>query len=228
MDELEILLRDGIVAEAFHAEKNLCIYKNVADEYEFINKQSVAQSILYEYIQTSAQDSFVLALSKLFDRPFRNYPNKCVEVFLNKVRERNAQMKPIVETSQLKNMLTSLNCPEFFIASINKSPSEFYHAFCDYFEEKYNNPTIQSSINTLRKFRDKAIAHNETKEVSINIQEIRALLDYAEQLYSIFGMAYSSTIFGDLYSLKHNAEMEAYFIKNTIERLKEVNSLMVQ
>ncbi len=228
MDELEILLRDGIVAEAFHAERNLCIYKNVSDEYEFINKQSDAQSKLYGYIQTSAQDSFVLALSKLYDRPFRNYPNKCVENFLNTVRERNAQMKPIVETSQLKNLLLTFNCPENFVASINKSPSEFYSAFCDYFEEKYKNPSFQISINALRNFRDKAIAHNETKEVSIKIQDIRALLDYAEQLYSIFGMAYSSTIFGDLYSLKHNAEMEAYFIKNTIERLKEVNTLIVQ
>lgn len=221
MDELEKLLRDGIISQAFIAERNLCIYKNVADNYDFINKQGKSQDALYGFIQTSAQDNFILALSKLFDKISKNNPTKCVEIFLSKVRRSIPVMKRIVETSQLRTILTNYDCPNEFVDSIARSPQEFYTCFCNYFDYKYTDPVFQESLKTLRGFRDKAIAHNETKEGSINIQDIRRLLDFAEELYSIFGMAYSSTIFGDIHSLKHNAEMEAYFVNSTIEQLKE-------
>jgi len=224
MEQIEDLLKSGILAQAFNAEYNLAIHKSISDEFEFLSEQSQDIQSLYGFIQQSAKDNVILALSRLFDKANRNFPTKCFQQFLNAVKANCNSMKKVVETHQTINFLKEYNCPQNMIDAVrSENPSDFYISFCDYYQAKYNSPSFQADIKSLKQFRNKAIAHNETIDVSITNEAIQRLLRFAEEVNVIFGMAFNSTAWklGDLVITKRDAEHNAYFVQASINKMKE-------
>jgi uncharacterized membrane-anchored protein YjiN (DUF445 family) len=216
---------NGLLAETFHAERNILIWQHIADEVPYLNTQQEEVQRLYKFIQQSAQTNFVLSLGKIFDKPDKKYPTRCILSFLKLIDDSASNAIEIIETTNTKNHLREFNCPISLIDAVeNPDRSLFPKQFSKYYLEKYNEHDLQNAIATLKLMRDKAVAHNEAIEtLYIDFETAERLLNFSSELISIFGMAYHSTAWKpENYSfIKKSAEDSASFIKSNIADLKK-------
>jgi hypothetical protein len=221
--EIIEIYRRGLVLEAFNATRNILIWQYIANEVTFLETQSKFTKSLYSFTQQSALTNFVLSLGKLYDRADK-YSTLCITYFLNQLKTETFNASEIIETDQLKRLLREFNSPEYLIEAITANDkSEFPKLLSEHYLKRYNETTLQSDIDSLKTMRDKAIAHNEAIEsLSLEFTTAERLLKFVTEIIAIFGLAYQSTIWGNnsFSFLRMNAEREAYFIIENINKLK--------
>lgn len=218
-EDINDYFNQGLILHTFQAERNILIWKYIAEEFNFLNTQKREIIEMYEFMQRSAQTNYILSLGKIFDKPDRNYPNRCIQSFLNKLIETaNVQ---IVETTETKKLLKKYICSSELIESVENSKKEsFPELFAKYYLKKYNDKDFQIEINKLKSLRNKVEAHNEViGNLSLEFETTEILLNFVTEIVTIFGMAYYSTKWGTL--VKKNAEDYAFFIKSNIAELKK-------
>lgn len=220
MDEIRSHFEEGVMFEAFHLNRNLIIWKRIADEAEFLNTQTKESKQLYSYIQQSATTNFVLHTSKLFDNKNNSYPTMCILSFLELIKEKASLFPNIVETTNTIKLLEEYNVPEELINSVDSIDStSFPLCFYNYYKAKYNSDEIKHRIKNLKDTRDKKIAHNELleKRIDLELESVESLLSYAIEIISIFRQAYySSTL-----RINEDAERSVFFIVDSINQLKK-------
>lgn len=226
MTNIKDYFKEGILYQAFQSERNLIIWKAIADEAEFLNNQKEEIKSLYSFIQSSAFTNFVLHTAKLFDTPDKRYPTRCILSFLELIRTESNSFPKIIETTGTIRLLQKWQCSIELKQSVESTelslfPIEFYR----YFKAKYKSSEVQDKISEIKELRDKVVAHDEKLEKlpSLELETVEYLLKFALEIISIFGMAYGGTIYSDdgESMLTINAEREASFIKDTINSLKE-------
>ena len=214
----------GLVVPAFQAERNVLIWQYIAEEIEYLKSLEKHQQNLYSFIQYAAQTNFVLALGKLFDRPSKKFPTRCILSFLELLQDPHLKAVPIIETTITKKLLSQQNCPLDLIESVEKNNSkEFPILFSKHYIEKYNDPVLLEEIEKMKIMRDKAEAHNEAIDrCFLEFTTTGKLLEFTLDIISVFGMAYHSTGWKneDYSLLRANAERDASFIKLSILDLK--------
>ncbi len=222
--EIADTFNKGIVIQAYEAQRNVLIWQYVADESEFLSVQSKDVKLLYHYLQQSAQTNFILSLGKLFDKPSNKYPTRCILSFLKELESLSFDVPKITEVPAIYNLLSKFNCPNYLKELVaNNDSSIFLKHFAKYYLEKYSTKRVQDDIESLKLMRDKVVAHNEEIDtLYFDLKIAERLLDFATEIISIFGMAYSSTIWvADRFSfIKANAERNALFVKVSIYDLK--------
>ncbi len=225
MKELENYFTKGILDNAFQAERNLIIWKKIADEVDFLNRQSKEIQQLYSFIQLAASTNIVLYTAKLFDKP-KNNPTRCILSFLELIKSKSKNLPKIVETTGTIKILKDYKSPKDLINSVEYSDTSLFPLqFYNYYKTKYDSSEIKEKISNLKDTRDKMVAHSEVlnKQLDLELQNIEDLLSFALEIISIFGMAYYSTIYGNReYSfLTRDADRGAYFIEDNINSLKK-------
>ena len=213
----------GILAPAYQAERNILIWQHIADEYLEIEKDHRRK--LYSFIQQSAQTNYILSLGKLFDTPSKRYPTRCIKSFLELLKSPNLVPAEIIETTNTIRTIKDNKAPVELIDAINnKNWNKFPSIFADYYLKRYQETTLQVDLEKLKTMRDKAEAHNEAiVNIYLGFHTTTALLAFALEIISIFGMAYRSEgwkINGESF-VTLNAERGASFIKVCIDELKK-------
>lgn len=222
MKEIEELFQEAIISQAFEAEYNLFIYKSVSDEFMFLKEQNADINSMFAFIQNSSQYHVILALSKLYDTN-KKYQTKCFDLFWKKVKLNVDSFDAISNKAILIRILKNYECPDELTKAVNSvNSSTFYNLFHDYYISKVTSNQFKEDLKTLKNFRDKAIAHNETNDVEITHDALIRLLDFAKEVIEIFGMAFNSTYWrnDDVSFITRDAERNAYFIKNIIQKMK--------
>lgn len=224
-ESINDFFQQGLVLQAFQAERNILIWQYIDDESVFLESQERHIRDLYSFIQQSAQTNFILSLGKLFDKPDKNYPTRCILSFLKLLEDNSLNGVGIIETSSTIKLLKEFNSPENLISAVtNNDKSLFPKLFALHFKHRYSDISLQKDIETLKLMRDKVEAHNEAISSSLyfEFETSRRLLDFATEIIAIFGMAYQSTIWKtDKFSfIKANAERNAFFVKANIEAIR--------
>lgn len=178
----------GILIEAFKSARNILIWKYIADEKEFLEKQNVYTKKLYSFLQLSAQTNFILSLSKLFDKPTNRYDTLCILFFLQQMKMDANDAAKIIETASTERILKSYDAPDFLIDAINNpNKSVFPKLFSEYYLSQYNSDQLQRDIASLKLLRDKSVAHNEAVEdLRFEFEVADRLLNYVTEIISVF------------------------------------------
>ena len=142
-DQITEYFEQGILAQAYQAERNILIWQYVANEVEFLEKQNEYIRKLYSFVQQSAQTNYVLSLGKLFDNPNQKYPTRCILSFLELLKSPNLVPVEIVETTNTIRAIKDTNgSKELIDAVISEDRSIFPNLFADYYLEKYKDPIL--------------------------------------------------------------------------------------
>jgi hypothetical protein len=223
-EKINDFFNKGLVVECFQAERNILIWKYIADEVEFLKKQDSYIQSMYSFIQFSAQMNFILSLGKIFDNPSKKYPTRCILSFLDIIEANSDSAVEIIETTNTIRLLKEYNCSQGLIDSVfSNDKSLFVKLFSNDYKERFKDLSLQNDISALKLLRDKVVAHNEDiGELSLPFEVTQRLIDFTSEIISIFGMAYHSSVWKteNISFIKINAERNAYFIKNNIADLK--------
>ena len=222
MDEIKNYFSKGILFQTFEAKRNIFIWKKIADEYNFLSRQNEEVVALYSFVQKSAWTNVVLHTAKIYDKPSKKYPTICILSFLELIKNKANAFPEIIETPSTIKTLKSFETSQTLIDAVKSLDlSSFPLEFYNYYKAKYDSPDIQTKIDTLKFTRDKIIAHNEAlqKESETTFQIVSDLLVFAEEIISVFAMAYLD---GTIYRVELDAERNAYFITANINSLKKI------
>ena len=226
MKEIEEYFKQGLLFQFFQAKRNIIIWTKIANEVEFLNKQSKEIQELYSFLQFSATTNFVLHTVKIFDNPSKRYQTRCILSFFELIKDKVKDLPKIIEKQNTKSLLIEYKVSNKLIDSINSLDSSLFPLeFYNYFLNKYKLQCIQEKINDLKYTRDKVVAHNEVLEKysGIELEIVEFLLRFVIEIISIFGQAYYSTGY-DQSRLTIDAETAAYFITNNIDSLKKTKN----
>ena len=136
--EINDLLQQGIISHSYYAEYNSFVWKNVANEIEFLYEQDECVQKAFGFIQRSAQTNFILSLAKVYDKPSKNNPTKCFERFIEVVKKNCNKLDSIQLTKMTIELLEKYDCPTELIEAIRSQDSpKFFLLFCDYYKSKY-------------------------------------------------------------------------------------------
>lgn len=227
IERIKNYLNEGLINQVFYAERNILIWKYIADETVFLQSKENHIKSLYGFIQKSAQTNFIISLGKIYDNPNNKYPTRCIASFLQLLNSLDFMGIEIVETTMTKELLLEYKCPVDLIESVDdQNKNIFPKLFVKHYKSLYDSSSIQTDISTLKMMRDKVEAHNEDfgdDEIQLPFETTERLIDFVSEIISVIGMAYYSTIWkSENYSfITSNAELNASFIKSNIEDLKK-------
>src|ERR1017187_6047695 len=143
MDKIEKYFKEGILFQVFHSERNFIIWGKIADEVEFLNKQTKEIKDLYSFIQSSAVTNYVLDTAKIYDKPNKNYPTRCILSFLELVKSKANNFSEIIETTNTISLLKKYNTSQELINSVQSRDSSLFPLeFYKYYKTKYDSSAI--------------------------------------------------------------------------------------
>jgi len=110
IDKFEDLVKNGLVADIFKADRAFYTMKEVGESSNKINKNEPSSfRELFGTIQDALQSETLLATSRLFDRPSKFYPTRCIEGTLDYLIKNKSSLPEITNKPNLKRLLTSQN-----------------------------------------------------------------------------------------------------------------------
>ncbi len=192
MEIIKNLIIHGLLKEVQISERSLRLNKKISQSYNKIdnkNKKDIAY-ILYDLSYTK----MVLALSRLYDKPNRNYPTRCLKRLYEITEEHN-----LVEDLSKFRKDSELNLhkfgfhPEFIDLLKRDSDDEYILHSTAFFETKEINNPIVGHIEKLKTIRDKLLAHNEDIKIDtlVPYQMTHELIDHAKMVLSFYALTYA-------------------------------------
>ena len=85
--ELKDILQNGIVTDLFKTGRAVFIFNKISEFSSPINESKPDIKALFGYFQNLALNEAVLALSRIYDTPYRRYPNRCILNVVNILRD---------------------------------------------------------------------------------------------------------------------------------------------
>ncbi len=212
MDELDDIFKNDIVKDFFHAQRHLDVWLFVGEEYEFLKNQDKVTKNLDGDIQSSALDQLILSLSKLFEKYHKPNKTRCLLRFLDLWKDNIVNFEIHVE--YLKEYLIENKLP--ISAQDNSNSHGLLLVIISHFQNIVNNDP-DNHIYILKRFRDKYVVHNEVYDsVSLSHDSITYIMDIAYKVILLWQL-----VRGDAYyNIKDDAYRAAYFVKESIEKLK--------
>lgn len=216
--ELEDIVLHGIAADIFIAERAYTMLKTIGELSGRVNKTDY--SSFFGCTQTAFKDQFMMATSRLYDKPSPKYQTRCIEGLLRYLESNSDRLPTIVEKNQLVDSMIEAGMQPTHTNSVFKiGDKEVTHMIVSFFRRVVD----QAHIEKLRNFRNKSLAHNELVEKidSITYKELLDLIDKAKQLVGIVGWAYMSMAFtvNGRYHLTEDAHGPKYSLALLIDRI---------
>lgn len=201
--ELERVILHGLVVDIFIAERAYSMLKIIGENSHAIDgRKDVAN--FFHCTQTAFKDQFLLAISRLFDKPNKKNKTRCVPSLLVFIKQNLSKLPSIEERENLIMTMSHFQFPQKVIDLIqrNMSGSEINLQIIEHFDSQLN--LQEPRLLELRKIRDKRLAHNDiiegTNELQeklnpITLKDLYNLVELAKQIVSIVGWAYMNTVF---------------------------------
>jgi len=205
VEEAEVLLRNyllsGLATEIFWADQTYALTEEIGRHAKQINAANFGE--LFGSLQMLLSERHTLSIVKIFD-PAKQYPTRSIPGTLA-LLERNAEVWKLSDRQKLQQVLVEAGSDSARVEGM--TGAALTYAIVGYFMRTLPDPKQQSpdnlslSLSTLRRSRDKAIAHNEAIELS-ELQtstwgEATLLIDYAKDFVATVGSGYLGLLFGE-------------------------------
>ena len=195
--DLENMVKEGVVSDIFRAERAISLVKVPGLRAAQINSGSGGFGLLFGTIQVSLNTEALLALARIFDKPSKRNPTRCLRGVLSFLATRGSELPSIKEPHQLEISLRAMNAPPEIVLTVRQQPADFAPKFAAFVEEILGRSKMDEALQKLRTLRDKRLAHNE--QVAVVEGPIWAalseLLELAKHAVGVLGWAYFSTAY---------------------------------
>lgn len=192
------LVKAGVLTDIFKAERAYEVLKTIGENAEAINTSESNFGELLGTLQGHAQTEALISIARLYDRPSTRYPTRCLQSLLDELEAKAELLPPIVERYNLASELSRLGMCSERAALLGPAPdADVTRAMVAFIRERLVQPSVLESIERVKTFRDKFIAHNEAAH-SIEgptWSAVLQLLALAQELVGIVGWAYLSTVY---------------------------------
>jgi hypothetical protein len=195
-DYIEDIVKEGLVQDIFKMEQSYELMKTIGSKTNE-TKNGILQTYdeLFGTIQYALQTEALLAAARIFDSPSKKYPTRCLRGVLLYLSNNTNVLPNIREPFQLSLHLKYMNAPTELI-SIALSGSEiFAQSFSTYVDNLLNEPDKIESLEKLKQFRDKVLAHNEKADYKIfgpTWGSLKDLIGISKNVVGVLGWAYFS------------------------------------
>jgi hypothetical protein len=193
--KLKDIISEGVVVDIYKADQAISIFDEIGKASEVLNRDNFGN--LFGSIQGYMTDQLILSLTKIYERPNKNYPTRSIPSALKFLEEHSEYIK-IKESWFLDGKLSGLGISESQIRCMTEN--EKTRVLIK--ELRKNMPSVDPSnpeklskpMEALRDARDKKIAHNESISVEklahTTWEEIYPFLKFAKKAVGIIGISY--------------------------------------
>jgi hypothetical protein len=229
--ELEEIVLKGIAADVFIAERAYSMFKIIGENGSSIYNSKYQQ--FFKSTQAAFKDQFLLAMSRLFDKPSDRNKTRCMLGVIDLIVKNSFRLPTIIERDNLILVMRRANFEEDTLGLLYQDgrDEEIALRIASHFKEILNSPTILRLIEKLKEIRDKRLAHNdliestqsdltETIEV-VTFKELFSLIDIVKDFVGIIGWAFMSMVFmhDGKYHLTSDAMRPSYLLPDLINKL---------
>jgi hypothetical protein len=196
-EQLDDMTASGPVQFIFEAEQATSLVDASGRDLEFFEKNNFGE--LFGTIQGAAITQFVLAITKLYERPSQRYPNLSLPSVISHIAANAARLE-IKEERLARLGLDRLGVDSAPLARAN-APEEKTRFLANSICERLPDADSSDVLRALKTLRDKRIAHPEAIDLAkiekTTWGEAETLLQIARTTVGIIGDAYLSTAFVD-------------------------------
>jgi hypothetical protein len=223
-DQIEDIVKKGLVEDVFRMERAYALLRTSGEWAQEINAAGRGNfGELFGSLQAALITEAVLALARIYDTPDKRYPTRCLIGVLDHLIKYSEELPKIREPYQLKISLLTRVVPDELIKAIEISPDKFPLLLAKYVKAESE---LSEHINTLEKlktFRDKALAHNERASPisGPSWDDLHGLLELAKYVIGALGWAYFSTAYtvNGEYLLSKDAKQPSLALSRLLKKL---------
>jgi hypothetical protein len=224
IEQLQDLVKHGLIADIFRMERSYMLLKNIGTNAHVINAPSAGNfGELFGSLQVALQTDTILAVTRLYDPPYKVYPNRCIRRLLDLIEKNRNKLPKIIEIYNLKKELHLIKMDRTAISLVDTDEPAFALELVKHFRSILEHPLTINTLQKLKDIRDKSIAHN---EYYVRIQwptwlEIERLIQHAKELAGILGWAYLNTVYmhNGNYILTSDAERPSNALNRLLKKI---------
>ncbi len=197
-DQLEDLIKKGLVSDIFEMERSYSLLKTIGTNASNINAPGAGNfGNLFGALQIALQTDAILAAARLYDLPSKKYPTRCIRGLLDFIEKECNSLPPIKEKYNLEKELNRIGMDPKTISLVTTDESAFALGLVKHFRVILDSSQVISTITKLKNLRDKAVAHNEqaAQIQGPTWQGLNKLIQHAKDLVGVLGWAYLNTVY---------------------------------
>lgn len=136
-NQIEDIVKNGLVSDIFRMESARLLLETIGKQTNDINGfQRGGFSELFNTIQRSLNTEAILAVARIYDKPSKHYPTRCIQGVLNHLVHYATELPEIKEPYQLELLLKSKNAPDELTNCINNHPANFPVLLSEFFNQE--------------------------------------------------------------------------------------------
>lgn len=229
-EELDELVKAGAVTDIFKAERAYAVLKSIGENADAINVSERNFGELFGVLQGHAQTEALIAVARLYDRPSKHYPTRCLRALLDELDAKAEALPPIIEKPNLAKELARQGMTADKVALVNSAPdADVTRAMMTFLRGRLDDPEVVEAIERVKDVRDKRIAHNEAAHAieGPTWKAVLRLLALAQEVVGLVGWAYLSTVYihEGRYFLSSDAQRSGSAMRRLLEGLEIVEPL---
>ncbi len=205
-------IEQGLASDFFEAERHYFIFRTLGSNSDSINNSADDfRKKAAVYLQNSSMDLCILDLTRIFDKKGK-YPSRCLEEVLLRCRNQKTAYFPL-DLEYYPSISYLCDVAEVGVEQRHMSNQD---SFTDLLFRVLKSTTVTNAIKSIKKIRDKHIAHNENLIGPIDLptfwDDYFLLLSIAKSYLTIIGSVFVSAHYvlsEDPRSAK--VEMSTYF-----------------
>lgn len=223
-NQLEEVIRQGITPDIFRMERAYALFHVIANHANMIN-QSQGESFgeLFRTLQEMLLNEAVSAAARLYDRPDKKFPTRCIRGVLDFLTTQAKDFPAIRDPYNLKRNLISLEASSELQILADAEPARFAVALAEHYGSILDGDHVKKILSQVKLIRDKTLAHNEhtSFEPDLTWKELRELVSHAQNLVGILGWAYFNTayVMDGKYLMANDAERPAIALTSLFRKL---------
>jgi hypothetical protein len=196
-EDLEAVVRDGLVSDIFRAERAIAILKVSGTRSDEINRGHGNYGELFGALQNALTTEAILALARIYDMPDRRFATRCLTGVLDFLNAQQDELPAIREPHQLELSLRAMQAPQQLLTVARERPNDFAPTFGTFARALMAVPERTAALEGLKRLRDKALAHNEhvAPFEGPSWNALIELTELAKQIVGVLGWAYFSTAY---------------------------------
>jgi hypothetical protein len=197
-DLLDDALYQGVVTELFRAEQYWALGREISQNVPVINQTRAIY--LFGEFQSLLAKEIALALNKAFEPVNRRYPIRSIPVALKILDEYKNDLK-IIRKDFLTKKLVGYGLDEIQLGTMTDTQltQEVHKYFSSTLPVASNSDDLSQALDTLKRLRDKTIAHHEAVDFSTipvtTFKHVYDLMSYVREFLETVGSGYTGLLY---------------------------------
>lgn len=225
-DQAKLALKaevDPLLLNIFLADQSYCLLKTSNDFADGINSANFGD--LFGFLQLILSDKFILSVTKIFEKENPQYPIHSIPVVIglleNHIDVLSIYQKPNFLRVLKESGLSGTTLEELSDSMLTRKVIDHFNSTLPDINKK-DNCNLSRALDSVKKIRDKRIAHDEKIETidipKVTFVELNNLLNYAKNFVEAIGWGYLSIAY-EVNKGEYILSRDAKYISAAMRRL---------